>query len=131
VLDGRAVMTDDDWALSGVVMIESDRTRAGIQHALATKERQAEEGRRAVIAGRAVATDEAVIESAVQRVCRNVRRYLAADNEIGWSDLRRKVGRDVDYLGEAVHRLAATGDIRDEHDGKRRVIRRAEGGRNE
>jgi len=123
VLDGRAVMTDEDWQLSGVVMAVSDRTRAGIQNTLTIKERQAEEGRKAVIAGRAVATDEAVIEAATRRVVANIRRYLAADLEIGWSDLRRKVGRDVAYLGEAVHRLAAIGDIRDERDGNRRVIR--------
>lgn len=123
VLDGRPVMTAEDWQLSGVIMAVSDRTRAAIQNTLTMSERRAEEGRKAVIAGRAVATDEAVIEAATRRVVANVRRYLAADLEIGWSDLRRKVGRDVAYLGEAVHRLAAIGDIRDEHDGNRRVIR--------
>lgn len=113
LLDQRRVMTEEDWALSEVVMRVSDITRGRVLATLRQKEKAIDQARAEREAGRAAHVAESVEEAAVKRVAGRVQRIVAG-GEIAWSDLRaNKVSsRDREYLEEAVERLVSAGQIR-------------------
>ncbi len=113
LLDQRRVMTEEDWALSEVVMRMSDITRSRVMGTLQKKQKQIDHARAEREAGRAVHVAETVEEAAIQRVCGKVQRVVAG-GEIAWSELRtHKISsRDREHLEEAVERLVSAGQIK-------------------
>lgn len=105
VLDGRWVVTLDDWALAGVVMRMSDLTRMRIQQTLSESADRAESARSERDARRAVTVEDRVREAAVKRVCRSILRRVQVDG-IGWSELRRGLtSEDRKWFEEAIATL--------------------------
>ncbi len=110
LLDGRRVVTDDDWRLAGVVMEVSARTRRGVQRHLAAQVSKANQARARFEGERAVIASETVEDAAVQRVARRLTTHLQEHGESARSDARKRLtSRDRPHFDEAVERLVAAG----------------------
>lgn len=113
VLDGRTGVTDDDWDLSGRLMVISDRVRA---HAVATLQRAADvsnEARGRSEGARAAAAAETVAKAAIRRIAPKIRvRIEAAGGSMTPSEVRRTVAqRDRVYVQDAVDALVEAGEV--------------------
>ncbi|WP_138845261.1 hypothetical protein [Rhodococcus pyridinivorans] len=85
ILDGRTVVTDEDWHLAGVVTRVSDRTRVGIETAVAERARAVSRARAHEQADR----EGIVQDRAEDRLKRNLRgRILRRLEKVGGSTLR-------------------------------------------
>lgn len=115
LLDGRLDVRDDDWHLSGLVMVVSDHTRLGVVRHLAEVAAQTNQAKGWGDAQRAVQVNEAVEQAAVSRCARNVRRVLAKAGEDGWearSAVRRRLAhRDRQHYEDALDALRNAGQI--------------------
>lgn len=112
ILDGRYSVTDDDWALAGVIARKSAATRADVQRALAVKVAEVNYGKARAEAQRAVHVEETLVDAAVKRVCGRVVRKLRATAD--WTPrapLTRAAGRDARHLDEALTRLVEAGQV--------------------
>jgi hypothetical protein len=126
ILDGRTVVTDDDWALSGVIMTVSDRTRAMCAQALKAEAQKENLGKALAEAERAVVVHERMDEEAVRKVTQRVKtRLAAAGGAMAHSELRRALRHtERPHMEAAVSVLLVTGDLaekRDEYHGRERV----------
>lgn len=111
LLDERAEVTDDDWALSGHLAAISDHTRGQVLTRLQRAAQDRNRGRAESEADRAVLVHERVEDAAIQRVCRTVQRVLK-DGSMGSAELRRKVtSKDRQHLDQALERLDQAGQI--------------------
>lgn len=114
VLNGRAEVSEDDWALAELVMIKSDETRAGVVEALSQSRASENRRRGEADADRAVVVDDRLAEAAVKRVCRTIVRVLggADGQEMSHTEVRRKVAmRDRLHFETAIESLITTGQI--------------------
>ncbi|MFT0610157.1 hypothetical protein ACMHYT_03725 [Rhodococcus qingshengii] len=76
ILDGRSVMSDDDWRLAGEVMVVSSRTRVGIEDELAERNRQWRTAK-AVARGEDEDTTAATrIDKRIERIANGIARQL-------------------------------------------------------
>ncbi|EWT05049.1 hypothetical protein N864_07600 [Intrasporangium chromatireducens Q5-1] len=114
LFNGHAEVTEEDWALSSIVMAISDHTRASVVRSLLTRRDAA-----TVARGRADGLRESVAAEvrageAAKRVGRTILRKLDGD----WtnhSDLRRAIAhRDREHFDDAIERLQAAGLIESE-----------------
>lgn len=128
VLEGRYSINDEDWRLAGEVVSKSNQCRAVIQVTL-QREAAARNEAAGVVAGhRQAATEDAVAERVVKRLCSRILKRFTAD----WTP--RKVianqwvaSRDRVYLDEALLRLVDAGQIDVDSDGVMRRYRLREG----
>ncbi|USC18467.1 hypothetical protein KZJ41_28245 (plasmid) [Rhodococcus sp. 11-3] len=113
ILDGRSVVADDDWALSGIVMAKSDQTRAGIERTLAEQTRKANRARAEMDAERAVITDEAKAAGEVARVRKQVLAKLdRAPGGMARGELVRGLKAGLrGHLDDVLAELLAAGQI--------------------
>ncbi len=112
VLDGRTVMTDDDWRLSAIVMSVSDRTRGAVQRSLARQAEASNVARASFEGQRAAVADDVGHELAVQRCARSIQRHLSARGETPRADVRKALAsRDRRFYEDAVRALVAAGQI--------------------
>jgi hypothetical protein len=112
LLDGRRVITDDDWHLAGIVMEVSARTRRGVQRHLAEQASKANQARARFEGERAVIASETVEDAAVQRVARRLATHLKENGESARGDARKRLpSRDRQLFDEAVERLVAAGQV--------------------
>jgi hypothetical protein len=125
VLDGRDVMSSDDWRLAGIASRVSDHTRNWVAAELdkATDDEASERGRLQGVSS--VAADEEKTFRSTQRVTRIgswALEKIAAQKGISPRDLNRAVAaRDRPYLPAALDMLRNSGLI--EQDGHKRWIR--------
>ncbi len=112
LLDGRRVMTEDDWRLSGVVMQVSDCTRGSVEQHLAEERETANLHRAKADGKRAAVADEVKDEHAIKRISKNVKRHLSDGREVSASHLMRQlVSRDRPLFEQVLDLLDATGAI--------------------
>ncbi len=112
LLDGRRVMTEDDWRLSGVVMEVSDRTRSSVERHLSEEADKANLQRARAEGKRAAVADEAKDEQVIKRISKNIMKCLQDGEEVAASQLRRQLAsRNRDRFDEVVALLDATGAI--------------------
>lgn len=111
LLDGRADVNDQDWALAGTVMTVSDTTRARVVRSLGERKEAA-----AIARGRADGIRDSVAaevraDQVAKRVAKAILRHLTTE----WTthnDLRKGVAyRDRDHFDEALERLQSAGLI--------------------
>jgi hypothetical protein len=113
VLDGRRLMTEDDWRLSGTVMAVSEATRSGVVARLAeqAKGRNVAQGRADGI--RADAANQSADELAARRVSNRLLAKVTAAGEITRSDARNAIAhRDRIHFDPALERLTAAGQVK-------------------
>ena len=129
LLDGRQAVSDEDWALAGVVLAVSDQTRAGVKAHLAATAAQANrargrsEGERAVEAAGAVETDR------VKRVGRSIMRVLRGDQWVTRRQATSSVsGRDRVGSQQALDALIDAGLVEVQDADGTPVYRAAGGG---
>ena len=88
-------------------------TRTGVEKYLAEQGDKANRARGRAEGVRAALSEEVRDDANIQRVSRNILRYLDSDEfkgEGNWSDVRRKnARRDMDYFEPAVDALVAAG----------------------
>jgi hypothetical protein len=123
ILDQRRTMTEDDWELSGTVMIMSDVTRTRVGETVHRQLTEADTARAHREASKAVVIAETVAEAAAKRVAAKVFRIICEEQDITIGILRRKVSsRDRDYIDEAVDRLVRAGQVQVEEAGSSRHL---------
>lgn len=110
-LDGRTVVSAEDWSLAGYVMDVSNYTRERCQRALAEQSRSANTARALAAADR----DEIISDRKVQRCKEGILRTLSRTPDgrpIPHNQLRRSLKSDVrDYFDAAATDLIAEGRI--------------------
>jgi len=122
LLDQRRVMTEEDWALSDVVMRVSDVTRGRVLGTLRQKEITADNARAQREASRAVQVAETINETAIKRIAAKIRRTVKPEG-MSWSELRRAMSsRDREHFEEAIERLVSAGQITVEGETTRRHV---------
>lgn len=114
VLDGRDVMNEQDWHLSGIVMKISDHTRNDIERTLAEANdaQDIERGRRSGVVRDAL--DVELDARKITRVGRVILRALERpeSHTMTWAALRRSVAsRDRDVFDDALARLVGRLDV--------------------
>ena len=116
ILDGRTSVTDDDWELSGAVMVESDRQRARCQQALSEMSRDQNKRTGEAEAQRALVVEERVEIERLKRTSQAIKRHLIRAGEAGLtgSKVRGKLGANATYMDQAVDLLETAGEIRGE-----------------
>lgn len=111
VLDGRSIVSVEDWELAGTVMAVSNWTRAACERAMRDRTRLANKARALAAADR----DELVSERKMQRAKDGILRWLERDGELSRNDLRKKLKVDIrDHLDAAIADLVDAGTIASE-----------------
>jgi hypothetical protein len=112
ILEGMHNPTEEDWQLSGVIMAMSDHQRQLCQDTIAAQAAKANQGQAFAEAERAVVVEERTNDAKVQSAVKWARRKLAELGPTSASALRHKcANRMRGSLGEALDRLAATGEV--------------------
>ena len=93
IADGRLSVSDDDWALAGVIAEQSTRVRDAVGRVLADAAAQRNRARAEADAERAALVADREDERAVSNCARSVLRKLASVDDAARSDLRRAVHR--------------------------------------
>jgi hypothetical protein len=124
ILDGRTGVDNDDWALSGVIMTVSDRTRAMCAQALKVESQKANVGKALEEAERTVIVTEHVDEVAVRKLSARIEGKLAAGplihNQLR-SSLRPSERNHWEPAITALIRAGKVAQEKDEYHGRRRV----------
>ena len=111
LLDGRRVMTLDDWGLAGIVMYVSNRTRSSALTAVELQRTQQGEARAQSAARTAVVVDQRMRESSVERIAARVLIVLQS-GPLSAGVLRAKIAkRDRDQLDDAIEVLITRGRV--------------------
>jgi hypothetical protein len=106
LLDGRRVMTSDDWSLSLIVMHVSNRTRASVIAAVERTREQASEQRAQSAARTALVVDQRMRDSRAERVAARIVAHLVGRGPISQGKLRAMIAkRDRDCIAEAIELL--------------------------
>jgi hypothetical protein len=112
VLDGRRLMTDDDWRLSGIIMAVSDATRASVVARLAEQAKGRNEAQGWADGVRADAASQSADERAARRISARLLGKVVSAGECSRNDLRKTLpGRDRVHFDAALDRLVAAGQV--------------------
>jgi hypothetical protein len=117
LLQGRAVVTDEDWDLAGTVMTVSDRTRGGVVDVLRGEAGKNNKAQAEAEASRTIVVQERLHEAAVARVARSVKRVLAraGSSAIARAKVRQGISnRDRQHFDSALAALVLAGDVVEE-----------------
>lgn len=110
-LDGRTIVSEDDWSLAGVVMAVSKATRERCRREIAEQARAVNHAR----AHAAVEREEIGDDRRLLRTREAIERWLAKAPGQGWmarNDLRRKIKASLrGYFDEAVAQLIESGRV--------------------
>lgn len=121
LLDGRATVTVDDWALAGIVLDTSDAVREATLAAQRAAEGALEAGRNAKAATRASAEQAArrKVDNTVARVARVIEQAISQNGPMTRAPLRKAVaGRDREWFDDALDHALAEGWVAEGPDGK-------------
>jgi hypothetical protein len=126
ILDGRTEVTDDDWALSGVIMTVSDRTRAMCAQALKQESQRENIGKALAEAERTVIVTEQLDEVAVRKVSVRIKSRLTTDGgPMPHSALRSSLTpAEREHWDPAITALVRAGEVvrdKDEYRGRERI----------
>lgn len=117
ILDGRAEVDEDDWALSGVVMARSAHTRQRIVDELAAERREANTAAAEAEAHKTIIVADRVDQKDRQQVAATIRNKLAkvAGSGDGWlarAVLRKSVaGKVREFFDPVLDGLASSGEL--------------------
>ncbi|MBM4470290.1 hypothetical protein GS502_13530 [Rhodococcus hoagii] len=113
ILDGRSIVSSEDWDLAGMLMRKSDRTRAGITVTLREKGRRANRERAEKDAERAVIVEDAKQRGELDRVRRTVINRLEKESDgMTRGDLNRALKVDIRcHLDSVLADLASEGVV--------------------
>lgn len=104
LMDGRLDVTDDDWALSGVIQAVSDSTRAWVKSQISSSLAAVSSRRAESRASEAVVIDEKVSGARVARIARVIARAVRKEGELTRAKALSKVAsRDRDDFEAALH----------------------------
>jgi len=107
-LDGRTVVSAEDWSLAGHIMRVSNYTRERCQRALAEQSRSVNTARAIAAAER----EEVVSDRKLQRAKEAILRKLSDDRQQPRNHLRRSLKADLrDYFDPALDGLLTDGQI--------------------
>lgn len=107
-LDGRSVVSDEDWTLAGYVMAVSDRTRERCQRVLAEQSQRTNTARALASAER----DEIVADRKMQRARETILRKIDARGQLTKNQLRQAMKADIrDHLDPALCELLDAQEI--------------------
>lgn len=113
-LGSRCVIDDDDWTLSGVVMRESDRTRAGVERALTDRARAVRRATAEAKADEAAIIDDRAADRLLVRAREGVVRYLSARGRVSARELSKSLRSDArQYIEPAIAGLLESGAVRE------------------
>jgi Bifunctional DNA primase/polymerase, N-terminal len=111
-LDGRQVVTPDDWRLSETVMAVSDTTRARVIARLAEQANARTEAQGRADGVRADAASQSSDERAARRISARLLGKVVAAGECSRSDARNAIARrDRIHFDAALERLIAAGQV--------------------
>lgn len=114
-LNGHIGVTEEDWALAGVLMAVSNRTRDEITSALRDAAETANHGKGVAEAKRAIVSDQMREEAALTRVCAQILRRAGRADGDGWvtgGGVTQAVTKEMrGHIGPALERLRAEGKI--------------------
>lgn len=127
ILDGRTEVNEDDWALSGVIMTVSDRTRAMCAQALKVEAQKENVGKALQEAERSVIVTERMDEEAIRKLTGRIRLKLrAAGGRMKHGELSRALtSKEREYFDPAMSALTRSGEVVAEKDiyrGNERVL---------
>jgi hypothetical protein len=116
ILDGRAEVSAEDWALSGVVMDRSTATRQRMLDEIAADRRERNAAEAQAEAARKIIVDDQVEQKARGQAATMVRNKLAKatdpDGWVPWSVLNRSAGKKYrDVLEDVVNGMVSSGVI--------------------
>jgi hypothetical protein len=114
LLEGRDDMiTEEDWALAGIVRAVSDQTRQRVVDTLARTKAQENRARGHAEADRALMVDQRRDQEAMHRVGRSVMRKLERQSDwIAHNALRRSLeSKDRGYFEDVIASLIETGQV--------------------
>lgn len=107
-LDGRTVVSAEDWSLAGYVMDVSNYTRERCQRALAEQSRSANAGRALAAADR----EEIISDRKLQRAKEAILRKMADGRQLPRHLIRTSLKADLrDYFDPALDGLLTDGEI--------------------
>ena len=110
IIDGRRVVSDDDWRLSGVVMAVSDATRSGVVGRLAQQAKVRTEAQGWADGVRADAASQSADEQAARRISNRLLATMVTKGEMPRGDARKALtSRDRKHFDGALERLVAAG----------------------
>lgn len=126
ILDGRTGVEPDDWALSGVIMTVSDRTRAMCAQALREESKKENVGKALQEAERTVIVTERMDEVTIAKVSSRIKTKLRTDGgTMPQSALRGALNSsERDHWDAAITALVRSGEVRrekDEYRGRERI----------
>ena len=114
LMDTRLDISEEDWRLSGLIMLRSSATRRSVFGHLSRKAKEAEAARRAEAVATVVAVDVAKDEAAIAASTRRAISVLTKNPDgMTYNALRKGLGKTVyrDHLAEALARLEEAGTI--------------------
>ncbi len=113
LLHGERETTPQFWEMSEVLMAVSQATRASVEAQLAEKDRTANRARGIAEGERSVVADEVRDDAAIERVARNVLRWLSENGDHTRDQVRKGcvAGRDKKYFDAALDRLVEAGSV--------------------
>lgn len=112
ILDGRTIVSDEDWGLAGIVMAESSRTRADVERAISEDRRAKNRARAEADGDRASIVDGKREDGEVERTRTRVLRSLDTDEWVSRGNLNRALKSDLrPHLNGVLQELADDGRI--------------------
>lgn len=112
ILDGRFVIGDEDWHLSGTVMAVSDAHRAACAKAIKVVEARRNEARAHSEAERAVIVAEHVDQERLQRAMRRIRTVLRVSGPQSPGRLKNSLRVEIrDLFADAADAMINTGEV--------------------
>lgn len=113
ILDGHSEVNDEDWALSGVIMTVSDRTRAMCAQALKVESQKENVGKALQEAERTVIVAERVDEEAVKKLAGRIKQRLrTAGGVLKLGELKRSLtSGEREYWEPSITALERTGEV--------------------
>lgn len=117
LLDGRTVVTSEDWRLAGMIDAKSKHTRDGVRATLTESAARSNRARAEAEAERTIVTTEKVEKSTVARISRQILKHLRAHGDwVTGGDLRRRLaGRDRQWFEAAIEAAEEAGQLESEH----------------
>jgi len=114
LMEGRLNASEEDWELSGVIMLVSDSQRERCARALASAAANSNRGKAVAEAERAAVVEEHLDVERVKKAAASIRRRLRVMGDAGASasDLRKVLAsKDRPYFESAVDALQIAGEV--------------------
>ncbi|MDH6679247.1 hypothetical protein M2284_003463 [Rhodococcus sp. LBL1] len=122
ILDGRSVITVEDWDLAGALMRVSDRTRAGIETTLVERTREVNRARAQADGERAAIVDDHKHAGEIRRVREAIVRHLERRGRMPLRELKKSIKLEIrPHVDDVLDDLVSAGAVREIALGDRRM----------